>query len=1307
MLSGMGYSPYPGPSPTTATGPERRSWGSRTSSGLPSRVPSPNSLRHPGTHHPTPSPQSAFQSAEADADTAGAPFPAVAPAGAPAAEPSVACLATPADARAPPSAELAATATPSLPVSVEAPPSAPGRSTIPRPRLTPDDDSDFEESDLASAAGHSESDPGSSVSAFVVAASPGPTSGCYQSPRLPHTCGTEPNTSVGATVQVVSGNYQGTVGQVVSTSKSGNQVYISSPSLATTPRISRHSVQVIGFADAAGHTPTQSLYPDGTPVVASTPAAAAASPSESKIPYQLLNASSKNNKSENISFAAVGGTPGAVAATTTATTPGLTEGSLERHDAALHAAAFMGRGLYHHRLLQGELSELEREFAAVEVHFNAAERRASAAEATAAEATRRHREETESYHAATQRLCDTHRQDLSRAQATAAEHQTECERLAAAGAVLVRERDEARQQVARVTGESAFFRQQHADLQRELADLKGAHAAAVAQGEASVAACTALRAELAEAQAQGRGVYESTRAQLVAATAQTQQHQERARLAQLAVDAADAMVAKLTRELEVSRADSAAALRQREEELTSAHVAYEQLQQDQSYAAQVLRAVPPADPSGLPPATAFVTACRQRAAAADQLVSQLTADRDAARQRAFAIDAEWRRHYTHLRAAAEQLQHRLRMAETSVPGGTPVSAPAAGAPAVSAPAPPAKCASTAAHAAATAVLPLSAAAPPPALAAAPAPSDRPAAPTDTSSDPSTDPSSTSPLLTSGHPSIGFTQAEIDIFTAHCGKFPLGNKVLPVMQMAVDRSGGRVPYRLSISRHSAAGADARIARETIMAIQKGEVVLFPQTLRNDAQREAVWRGGGQGSRISVVEQLSVASRNGGDSHNLIEAISIQLRTIDSHCGEALGEALRRSFAAIRVCDFIHDVRLPLSLKLEVFMSQFDVAMVGQTTADDGDARRAYEEFQRAGDFVLTAQTLTTVAVAYYDPNGQLGLTDVTLWDNFERGKAVQEKFIQLYEPLANYLPLVRRIYAHFVDKRNTFSARGRATAAEHMSIVVAAEQFIADEMALLRYAEPSRRPPRAGVNAIVPKPGGAGDAGTPAPAPSGARGGGGRSLGRGLGGAAQPRPPSGTGTPSPGSETLVQQTGKVDLDILAALAACNYTNVELLFDVPSGIPLGKWLEACEIRHDAILELYDNGKCSDPMRRTLALINPREPYGGEGEPAEATFTRHAPRARLDQSVSTTGTWVWKEGDCSTCANSPPAPHTDGTALAHDLARWLYRNPHGSAHNPKKCAARKCVAIAAAIENETEVCRPCMRPREERLNALRAGK
>ena len=141
---------------------------------------------------------------------------------------------------------------------------------------------------------------------------------------------------------------------------------------------------------------------------------------------------------------------------------------------------------------------------------------------------------------------------------------------------------------------------------------------------------------------------------------------------------------------------------------------------------------------------------------------------------------------------------------------------------------------------------------------------------------------------------GFSGGEIASPTELLAGKTLADAVTPVLTLAVYRTGGAVPHRLSLPRLApdAAERDVRLSRDVVRDIMAGTVLLFPKQLEAEAARGAVWRGSGTGSRISVVEKLATVCRNGIGAQNVLDALSIHLRAADEHCGAPLATSLQR-------------------------------------------------------------------------------------------------------------------------------------------------------------------------------------------------------------------------------------------------------------------------------------------------------------------------------------------------------------------------------------------------------------------------------
>ena len=142
------------------------------------------------------------------------------------------------------------------------------------------------------------------------------------------------------------------------------------------------------------------------------------------------------------------------------------------------------------------------------------------------------------------------------------------------------------------------------------------------------------------------------------------------------------------------------------------------------------------------------------------------------------------------------------------------------------------------------------------------------------------------------------------------------------------------------------------------------------------------------------------------------------------------------------------------------------------------------------------------------------------------------------------------------------------------------------------------------------------------------------------------------------------------------------------NVPEGCDVNKYLAICRFEPYLVDKLWDNGNCSEAVKKALAFISPAHPYGGEGEPKEPVYCED----RKTMTKNTDDSESWKIKACLHCAHSPPWNAANGPApLVNTPASLLFRNGVSSEHNPKPCPGR----ILAGLTTECQPLIECIRP------------
>ena len=561
------------------------------------------------------------------------------------------------------------------------------------------------------------------------------------------------------------------------------------------------------------------------------------------------------------------------------------------------------------------------------------------------------------------------------------------------------------------------------------------------------------------------------------------------------------------------------------------------------------------------------------------------------------------------------------------------------------------------------------------------------------------PAPTAEPLTSGHPLIGFTAAETALALRLGRDSAVFDQLQKVLVAPAETSGGKLPHHLSIMRaNSADRPDHKMASNAAAALSEGRTIIFPRELANESKRTAVWRGGGPGSRITLMNVFTQFSLNGATSKNILLALGMNVRN-HSDCG-SLGTALTSTFDLMADCTFLLDPRLPTTLTLELFAYLFDDAIVGPAaTASQGQATKLmFDQFNApTGDVCQTARALEAIALKYYDPSGTKNVTAANLWHDIDRATEMHDKFTMLYKSKP---ALARKLHEWFHNRRRPDmlpADMSRPTALQqHYSLSVAARELAGYEHALNQYGEDDKRRvasldrreadmdereydlDRRVAAATEPPPPSYHHAPPTTPPVWASIGGRGRGQTLPPFARGSTTPPGAPPPPSaPGSDAdrpVCPQVGKVTIRYSDAIAHWNTAHPEspipeanlAVLNIPSGVTIDQYLDCCEILGQAVQHIYHDDKTPEDVKRLLATLNPAERHGGEGEPKTPTVASN----RVLCIKNPDGSQQWPQHACSTCWGLPPWM---GNGPVPPLEVWAYRNPNGAGHNTKRCRAR----------------------------------
>ena len=150
------------------------------------------------------------------------------------------------------------------------------------------------------------------------------------------------------------------------------------------------------------------------------------------------------------------------------------------------------------------------------------------------------------------------------------------------------------------------------------------------------------------------------------------------------------------------------------------------------------------------------------------------------------------------------------------------------------------------------------------------------------------------------------------------------------------------------------------------------------------------------------------------------------------------------------------------------------------------------------------------------------------------------------------------------------------------------------------------------------------------------------------------------------------------------------------NVPEGCDVNKFLAICRFEPYLVDRLWDNGNCTEAVKKALAFISPAHPYGGEGEAKEPVYSEE----RKTMTKNTDGSESWKIKSCLHCAHAPPWNKAHGPPPQPNTpAALVFRNGVSSEHNPKPCPGR----MVAGLTTECQPLIECIRPNPVKLSEM----
>ena len=150
------------------------------------------------------------------------------------------------------------------------------------------------------------------------------------------------------------------------------------------------------------------------------------------------------------------------------------------------------------------------------------------------------------------------------------------------------------------------------------------------------------------------------------------------------------------------------------------------------------------------------------------------------------------------------------------------------------------------------------------------------------------------------------------------------------------------------------------------------------------------------------------------------------------------------------------------------------------------------------------------------------------------------------------------------------------------------------------------------------------------------------------------------------------------------------------NVPEGCDVNKFLAICRFEPYLVDRLWDNGNCTEAVKKALAFISPAHPYGGEGEAKEPVYSEE----RKTMTKNTDGSESWKIKSCLHCAHAPPWNTAHGPPPQPNTpAALVFRNGVSSEHNPKPCPGR----MVAGLTTECQPLIECIRPNPVKLSEM----
>ena len=576
--------------------------------------------------------------------------------------------------------------------------------------------------------------------------------------------------------------------------------------------------------------------------------------------------------------------------------------------------------------------------------------------------------------------------------------------------------------------------------------------------------------------------------------------------------------------------------------------------------------------------------------------------------------------------------------------------------------------------------------------------------------------------------------------------PMAPDVEVVLRSTPDDRQGKTPHRICFKRYMRTkGADLRTGAITLQPVFDGRIRFFTSRLVDTKQagwnRGSEWRGHGAGSRISMQNRLASAVNNGAPWMNIQSALAAQVRDYAGQTGD-LQHGLIRAFDV--VCKFADRFYMegdrpewPITFLLELLFFQMDTVIAGPSTNASLDAKRNLEAAVPSGNIVSSSRLYEELFLAVKDPNGMKQMTMIMFYNDLTCVEEIHEGFVALYKDSPEHHNIMVEIMAEFAQRRQNYREvceEKNIPVHVYLSICTIAELWLTKESAVrhLGVSVPRGRSTREAattqqrVNAVnddlleevmarvaAVEQGrfreGGGVGGAPPPSQGVQRGtptaptaltGGLFGAARDLHPVASPfRPPSRSGSDT--NETFTGKDGvkrypgkgmpevRINDAVEALKDAMLPRDLSIKhFNIPPGTDVNDFLSICRFEPYLIERLWDNGNCSEEVKKALAFISPAVPYGGDGEPSRPQYCED----KKVMSRNADGSESWKEQSCLHCHHAPPWKSKDGPRpLANTPVSLLFRNDVSSAHNPKPCPGR----ILAALTTECQPLIECIRP------------